>query len=60
MQLGKLTAELQTICHEGHSLDEVKIKILDAYYSVEDIKLMTVSKDDNSSTPYVIIDTKCK
>lgn len=60
MQLGKLTSELQTICHEGHSLDDVKIKILDAYYSVENIKLITVSKDDNNSTPCVIINTKCK
>lgn len=46
MTLQKITTDLQTHCHEGHSNSEVVIKILDAYYKVGKIK--TVSNNDKT------------
>ena len=38
MELHQLTNKLQDLCHEGHAQDKVKIKILDAYYKIGEIK----------------------
>ena len=38
MELQKITNKLQDLCHEGHSQDKIRIKILDAYYKIGGIK----------------------
>lgn len=38
MEMQKLTAELQSRCHEGDSKVPVRIKILDTFYKIKAIK----------------------
>ena len=44
MTIQKLTGDLQNLCHSGFSQYEVRIKILDAYYDIGDIKLEVSGK----------------
>jgi len=46
--LQELTTELQTLCHEGHSNDEVVLRVLDGYYKVGSVdKVTLITKDKN-------------
>ena len=40
MTLGKLTTELQTLCHNGHATDEVCISLYDGIYEVGKVKCL--------------------
>ena len=53
--LRDITTELQTHCHEGESDRNVKIKILDAYYDIGDIKKVV-----SGNETYFVIDTKIR
>lgn len=51
--LRDITTEFQTHCHEGESNARVKVKILDAYYEVADIKKIMAGNDT-----YFVIETE--
>ena len=52
--LRELTAELQTLCHEGYSDCPVLTSVLEAHYNVGEIHKMEVGNDDNSKTYFVL------
>ena len=43
--LREITTELQTQCHEGESERKLKIKILDAYYDIGEIKKVVAGNE---------------
>ncbi len=51
--LRDITTEFQTHCHEGESNSKVKVKILDAYYDISDIKKIVAGNET-----YFVIDTE--
>ena len=53
--LQELTAELQTIAHNGHAQDCVYIKILDGIYKIKDIKKIVAGNET-----YFVIDTEVR
>ena len=55
--LQELTAELQTIAHNGYAQDCVYIKILDVIYKIKDIQKNIITKKDNSEETIIVIDT---
>ena len=55
--LRELTAELQTLCHEGYSDCPVLISVLEAHYNVGEVHKMEVG-DENSSRTYFVLDTE--
>lgn len=52
--LRELTAELQTLCHEGYSDCPVLTSVLEAHYNVGEVRKMEVGDDNNSRTYFVL------
>ena len=53
--LRDITTELQTYCHNGESEKKLKIKILDAFYDIGDIKKVV-----SGNETYFVIDTEIR
>lgn len=53
--LGKLTTELQTVCHEGFAECEVLIAIDDAFFRAGNINKVTVGNNETDSKTYFAI-----
>ena len=53
--LRDITTEFQTQCHEGESDKKIKIKVLDAYYDIADIKKIVAGNET-----YFVIDTEVR
>ena len=56
MTLRELTTRLQTLCHDGWAEKTVGIKVLDAYYSIDDVQKISVGSEE----AYFVIDTEVK
>ena len=56
--LRDLTAELQTLCHEGYSDCPVLVSVLEAHYKAGGIHKMTVGNGDVADRTYFVIDTE--
>ena len=54
MKLSQLTAELQSLCHEGHSEKDVSIAILDAFYKIGDIHKVETGDEKHTVIHFVI------
>lgn len=53
MTLQELTSHLQSLCHEGHSQDNVMIENIYERYWMEHVKFYVDKTDDG--TPFVVI-----
>lgn len=53
--LRDITTELQTHCHNGESEKKLKIKILDAFYDIGEIKKVV-----SGNETYFVIDTEIR
>ena len=56
--LRELTAELQTLCHDGYSNCPVLVSVLEAHYKAGDVLKMSVGNDEADSRTYFVIDTE--
>lgn len=59
-KLRDLTAELQTLCHEGYSDCPVLVSVLEAHYKAGDVHKMSIGNDDDPKNLkiYFVIDTE--
>ena len=56
--LRELTAELQTLCHEGFSECPVLTSVLEAIYKIGDVHKMTVGNNERDRKTYFVLDTE--
>ena len=56
--LRELTAELQTLCHEGFSDVPVLASVLEAHYKIGEVHEMNVYGNDGKERKYFVLDTE--